>query len=268
MGDEIGAGAPGVERIGGFEAGIEPRGDRGLRLRRDRGEGDAGAIGEIDQHFALAAGIADRDEAARRDAAIRGQQQQRGGEFVERLDPYHAVAIEQRAKGEVAAGDRARMGERARRRRLGSTDLERHDGNAALGRALERLREALRIARRFEKQADDLHLRPFDGIGDVIGDRRASPRRPGDTANAKRRRGSLCASAPKTLPEWAMKAIGARRGLARAREAAHPDPVELVVEAHAVRPADGNARLAREARRAAARAEDRRRPADQAGARR
>ena len=61
MGDEIGAGAPGVERIGGFEAGIEPRGDRGLRLRRDRGERDAGAIGEIDQHFPLAPGVADRD---------------------------------------------------------------------------------------------------------------------------------------------------------------------------------------------------------------
>ena len=138
------------------------------------------------------------------------------------------------------------MGERARRRRRCSTDLERHDGNAALGRAPERLREALWITRRFEKQANDLHLRPFDGIGDVIGDRRARL--------AAGRHRQCEAQARIVMRERAEHAAGMgdqgdrpRRGLARTREAAYPHPVELVVEAHAVRPADGNASLVRDA---------------------
>ena len=52
----------------------------------------------------------------------------------------------------------------------------------------------------------------------------------------------------------------ARRGLARARKAADPDMVEVVVEAHAVRPAQRNAGRLRDAGEPRAPAGDRRRP--------
>ena len=114
--------------------------------------------------FALAAGIADRDKAASYGAALGGEQQQRRGEFVERLDPDHAIAIEQGVIGKVAAGERAGMRQRRGARRRRAADLKRDDGHATLGGALERQGEARRIARRLDENADDLHLRPLDRI--------------------------------------------------------------------------------------------------------
>ena len=135
IGDEIRACAPGVERIGGFKAWVEPRRNRCLRLIRYLGKANAGAVGQIDQQLAFAARIADRDEAARRDAAPGGEEQQGSRELIERLDADDAVAIEQRAIGEIAARQRAGVSERRRRRGRRSADLERHDRHPALGGA-------------------------------------------------------------------------------------------------------------------------------------
>ena len=81
------------------------------------------------------------------------------------------MALEQSVVGKIAARERAHMGQRRRSRRLGTPDLERHDRDAVLSRARQRLREALWIARRLDEETDDLYLRPFDRVSDVVRDR-------------------------------------------------------------------------------------------------
>ncbi len=142
------------------------------------------------------------------------------------------------------------MSKRRGRRRGGAADLQGDDRDAALRRLFERQGEPFGIARGFDEEADDPHLRPLDRIGDIVGDRRGRLSPGGD--------GEREAQARIVVRERAEDAAGmgderdpARRGLARAREAAHPDPVEVVVEAHAVRPADGKRSLSRSASEAA-----------------
>ena len=243
MRDEICARAPGVERIGGFEPGIQPGGDRRFRAFGDRGEGDARAIGKIDEQLAFPAGIADRHEPARPGAPFRRKQQQGRGELVERLDPDHAVALEQSVVGEIAARERACMGKRRGSRRLGAADLERHDRDAALCRAQSSAcGEGLWIARRLDEEADDLHLRPFDRIGDVVGDRCRGLAARGDREGEAQAR-IVMRQRSEDAARMCDEGDRAGRRLARARKAADPDPVEIVVEAHAVRAADRDARL-------------------------
>ena len=115
-----------------------------LRRRRDRGEGNAGALREVDEHLALAAGIVDRDERSGAGPAAGREEEQRARELVERLDADHAVTVEQRLVGEIAAGHRAGVGERRRGGGLGAPELERDDGNVALRGLFERSRESPR----------------------------------------------------------------------------------------------------------------------------
>ena len=137
-GCEIGAGSPRIERIVGFEARIEARTDRLLRRRRDRGERDAGALREVDEHLALAARVVDRDERSGACAAAGREQKQRAGELVERLDADDAIAVEQRLVGKIAARHCAGVRERRGGGGLGASQLQRHDRNAALRGLLER----------------------------------------------------------------------------------------------------------------------------------
>ena len=131
---------PGVERIGGFKAWVEPRRNRCLRLIRYLGKANAGAVGQINQQFAFAARIADRDEAARRGAAPGGEEQQGSGELIERLDADDAVAIEQRVIGEIAARQRAGVSERAAAAAAVRPTLSATTGTPRRRRALAPLR--------------------------------------------------------------------------------------------------------------------------------
>ena len=235
--DEIGARSPRVERIGRHQTGVEPRGDCVPRRRRERRERHTGALREIDEHFAFAAGVVNRNERPGTRAAAGGEKQQRARELVERLDADDTVAIEQRVVGEIAAGHRARMRQRGGSGGLGAAQLQRDNGDTAIGRFFKRRAEARRVACRFEEEADHLHLGSFQRVVDVIGGGGRQFR-----SGRHRERQSQSRIVVRECAEHAARmhddCNGSSPWLARARKAADPDVIELVVEAHAVAAAD------------------------------
>ena len=178
-------------------------------------------------------------------AAAGREEQQRARELVQRLDAHDAVAVEQRLVGEVAAGHRAGVRERRRGRRLGAPDLERDDRNAALGGLVERRAKPRRDRARFRgrgRSPSPPAARP----------RSRCSRRPWSSAPGPARSASAKRKPRIVVRERAEDAAGMRDErdragprLARAREAADPDAVEIVVEPHAVGAADRHARRAR-----------------------
>src|SRR3546814_16646914 len=77
----------------------------GLGGVADGGQGYADLAGEVDDHFALAAGIMHARHAASGGRLRIAEEQQACGEAVEGADALHAPFLEQRLIGRVVAGD-------------------------------------------------------------------------------------------------------------------------------------------------------------------
>ena len=235
--------APGVERVDRRQARVE----QGLEVpgggRRELRQRHAVVGGQVDQELALAAGVVDRHQAAVAEPVRLREHDEARGELVHVARAVHAVAVEDRVVDRVLARDRTRVRDGQLRRELGAPDLQRDDRDAARARALERAHEARGIARRFHEQAHRARARHLERVVEVLvhRDRELLAGRDDqvevdaflavdDAAHARAR----------------MADVGdvAAAGVHARTEAAAPDAVGEVVEAHAVRAADDEAGLA------------------------
>ena len=100
------------------------------------------------------------------------------------------VVAQQRRERARRADDRARVGQRGPRRRLGAPDLEADDGLARFGRARQRRGEGIRAPDRLHEQPDGARAlvlgQEGDEIRDVARELARRPRRPCDSRRAAR----------------------------------------------------------------------------------
>ena len=124
---------------------------------------------EIHRQLALAAGVVDRDELARRRAARLLEERQACGELVERVDRQHAITVVECAIGRVIARDCAAVRECHRSACRRAPDFEHHDGNLPKLCFVERCNESGRVAHGFQEKPDDPRLRLSERVIEVVG---------------------------------------------------------------------------------------------------
>ena len=109
------AGPPHVQRVGRVQAGIEHRGQPGLRARGEGGERHADFGGQVGGVGAFQAGVVHGGDAHSRagaggGATARGEELQGVGQFGQVADAVQAVGAGQRFPGAVGRGQRAGVG--------------------------------------------------------------------------------------------------------------------------------------------------------------
>ena len=148
------AGAPGIQRIDGIKAVVQPFGQTCRGPVRNLRERHPGIIGQIGQMFALAARIGDGNQTARHHHAGLGGELQCGGEFIHLTHAQDAMAFEHGVINRIVTGQGSGMTDRHAFAQRRARRLDRNHGHSALARLVGSRAESLRVAHGFQKQAD------------------------------------------------------------------------------------------------------------------
>ncbi len=162
------AGAPRIERIHRWQARIENLLEIARRGGTEFGQGNASAVGKIDQQLPLSARIVQGHDATFTWRMRLCKHDQCSGQFVHVVDALHPVTIEYCLVRGIRTGQRTGVGQRHPGAELGAANLENDQRNAARIGFFETGDELRRLARGFEKQADHAGGRLIQHIIQVV----------------------------------------------------------------------------------------------------
>jgi hypothetical protein len=145
------AGAPGVQGVGGGQAGLEHGRQRLAGRRRDSGQRDPELLGQVEQVGPFAARVVDGGQPAGMGLAP-GQQLAGVGQLVEGGHLGDTVGVEQGLVGTVLAGQGAGVGGHHRPGRLAPPDLEGDHRDGLGGRLGQGGPERRRLPDRLQEQ--------------------------------------------------------------------------------------------------------------------
>jgi hypothetical protein len=162
------AGAPGVQRVGGGQAGLEHGGQPPAGRLGDIGQGHPQPLGQVEQVGPLPSGVVDGGQPARMGPAP-GQQLAGVGQLVQGGHPGHPVGVEQGLVGAVLAGQGAGVGGHHGPGRPAPADLEGDHRDGPGGRLGQGGPERRRLPDRLQEQGHHPGAGQLQGVVEVGG---------------------------------------------------------------------------------------------------
>jgi hypothetical protein len=168
-GHDVAAVAPVIQRVCGFHAGVQMRGDGLQRLRLQGGKGQAAVGGQVGDQLPLAAGIGAKCDAGGGHRAGHGAQLGGVQQFVQAAHGDDAQPGEHRVIGGRGARQRAGMRQGKGPGGVAAAQLQRDDGDAACPRQFGRGDEGGGFADGFQDAGDHPDAGLVQEVADIVG---------------------------------------------------------------------------------------------------